>query len=270
MKSIYTIALALLCLGTTYAQRSWELGAFAGLSNYGGDLQQTHFELATTHAAQGVYIRHYLNPTLSVKASFLKGAIEGADANYEDLLIRQRNLSFRSDLYEVALTAEVALGVYGAGGKRTAAPYFFTGLAAFHFNPQALHDGTWIDLQPLGTEGQGSRMYPGNNPYKLTQVSVPVGFGFNFRVQQRIVLGYEFGYRHTFTDYLDDVGGVYPDIPAYYKEDPLAAGLSYRVREVRGHTATDAGYPTGEERGDSSTNDHYFFGGFTVAILLGK
>ena len=270
MKKLYTLALAFLCLGSTYtfAQRQWEVGAFAGLSNYGGDLQQTHFELATTNPAQGLFLRYHLSPAVSFKLAATRGVIEGADANYSDLLIRQRNLSFRSDITEAALTTEIALGVYGAEGKRTAAPYFFAGVGVFNFNPQTLHDGQWVDLQPLGTEGQGSRMYPGRNPYKLTQVSVPLGIGFNFRIQQRLVLGYEFGYRHTFTDYLDDIGGTYPDVPVYFKENPLGAGLSYREREVRGYVS-DGEYPTDELRGDEA-NDHYFFGGFTVSWLLGK
>ena len=269
MKKIFTLALAFLCLGSTYAQRQWEVGAFAGLSNYGGDLQQTHFELATTRPAQGLFVRHHFNPTLSFRLGYTRGTLEGSDANYQDLLIRQRNLSFRSDITELALTAEIALGVYGAEGKRTAAPYLFGGLAVFNFNPQTLHDGYWIDLQPIGTEGQGSRMYPGRQPYRLTQVSVPLGIGFNFRIQQRLVLGYEIGYRHTFTDYLDDVGGQYPDIPVYYKENPLGAGLSYRMRDVRGYV-TDGGYPTGQDRGNPDNNDHYFFCGFSASWLIGR
>ena len=269
MKKFYTLALAFLCLGSTYAQRQWEVGAFAGLSNYGGDLQQTHFELATTNPAQGIFLRHHVTSQLSFKLAATRGTIEGSDANYQDLLIRQRNLSFRSDITELALTTEYALGVFSPDGSRTSAPYLFGGIGLFHFNPQALHDGQWVDLQPLGTEGQGSRMYPGHNPYKLTQISVPLGIGFNFRIQQRLVLGYEFGYRHTFTDYLDDVGGQYPDIPVYYKENALGAGLSYRMREVRGYIS-DGEYPTGQDRADPETNDHYFFGGFTVSWLLGK
>ncbi len=35
-------------------------------------------------------------------------------------------------------------------------PFVFAGLAYFHTNPQNQLDDTWYDLQPLGTEGQGT------------------------------------------------------------------------------------------------------------------
>ena len=68
-------------------------------------------------------------------------------------------------------------------------------------------------LQPLGTEGQQvsgkfpDRHYP--KPYKRTQLSIPMGAGINYKVNRQINLGYEIGWRKTFTDYLDDVSGRY-------------------------------------------------------------
>ncbi|MEO8734182.1 MAG: hypothetical protein ABI373_07615, partial [Flavobacteriales bacterium] len=50
--------------------------------------------------------------------------------------------------------------------------YLFAGVGAFHFNPQAQYKGNWVDLRPLGTEGQG--LPGGPVEYSLTGVCIPM------------------------------------------------------------------------------------------------
>ena len=65
-------------------------------------------------------------------------------------------------------------------GKYYFSPYVFTGISMFSFNPQAKHGDTWFELQPLGTEGQGTIAYPDKKKYSLTQLCIPFGTGIKY------------------------------------------------------------------------------------------
>ena len=73
----------------------------------------------------------------------------------------------------------------------------------------------WIDLQPLGTEGQFTGIAGTPKPYSLLQIGVPLGGGILYRLMDKWDLSLEFSYRFVFTDYLDDVSGRYPSEEVY-------------------------------------------------------
>mgnify|MGYP001229695208 CR=1 FL=1 len=134
-------------------------------------------------------------------------------------------------------------------------PYATVGLSFFHFNPQALHQGQWIDLQPLNTEGQAST-FNSNPAYKLTQAAIPFSFGWKWQVSPRSTFGYEFCFRKTFTDYLDDVSGSYADPTKLTSEKGfLAAEMAYRTDELVGYEGTTP--IAGSRRGDPGNMDWY-------------
>lgn len=247
--------------------QSLELGVFGGISNYFGDLQQSNFEMETIHPAVGVFTRYNVNNRLAIKAHLYKGRISGNDAHYIELMpVRERNLSFQSDIYEAGLQGEFTFVSFGENDTKLAAPYIFTGVSLFYFNPQAEYEGRWVDLQPLGTEGQG--MSESAQPkYERVQFSIPMGIGFNVRVAPAMNVGFEFGFRKTFTDHLDDVSGAYPDIDLLQELNPMSAALSFRAPELVDYTIPN---PEGELRGTPETKDMYFFGGMTISILLKK
>lgn len=256
MRNTLLFCLGILCSISTEAQTpSFEIGILAGVSNYMGDLQQTHFELKTVHPARGAFFRFNLNDCLSLRGHYLKGKISGADANYPHLLTSQRNLSFESDLYETGLQLEAALMHFGKNGRRSVAPYLFGGVANFSFNPTTEFNGSRYELQPLQTEGVS---------YELQQISFPVGVGFNAKIGQRVVIGYELGWRLTRTDYLDDVSGNY--LPATtVAPPPMTTMLANRSGEVTEGSPLSVGY-----RGDSGKLDKYFFGMVSLSVQFGK
>ena len=120
-------------------------------------------------------------------------------------------------------------------------PYFFAGVAAFHHNPQAIapakdqlgepipQAGKWVNLRPLGTEGQYSGKY-NVKPYSLYQISIPVGIGTSYKINNFLDLSFEIGYRVLFFDYIDDVSGNYVDLGAL--GSPLAKAMSDRSQEL--------------------------------------
>ena len=86
-----------------------------------------------------------------------------------------------------------------------------------------------MNLQPLGTEGQYSGKY-NVKPYSLYQISIPVGIGTKYKINNFLDLSFEIGYRVLFFDYIDDVSSNYVDLGAL--GSPLAKAMSDRSQEL--------------------------------------
>jgi len=253
-KQIILLLTTLICLQATAQYK--EVGAFIGTSNYMGDLSEQRLSNEHYHGVMGVFGRYNANERFSVKASLLKGMISGSDASARSTEIRERNLSFRTHLTELAVTGEMNLSDYNIRAGKGSVPYLFMGLAVTHFNPQAEMRGVWYDLQPLHTEGL---------KYHRNTLAVPFGMGMRFNVSYKLNFGFELGARFTSTDYLDDVSTFYPDVFDMRSHAPLTAALSYRTPEVTGSFGEN---PAGAPRGNAANNDWYLFAGLTVSVNL--
>lgn len=248
----------------------WEVGVMGGASAYHGDLTEGVLDGQAVHPAAGFFLRYHYSPSLVVKANVFYGTISGDDGHAKDLRRRQRNLSFRSPLVDMGLTAELNLMPFSPTVRSYAksTPYLFVGVGLVRFNPHALYNGEWIPLQPLGTEGQGTLYYPTRQPYELTQVVIPFGVGLRAMVGSRLVLGAEVGIRKTFTDYLDDVSKTYVEKEILLAErGALAWELSVREDEFLGEEVipTPSTY-----RGDPTNKDWYGIAGITISYVLVK
>jgi hypothetical protein len=283
--------------------------------NYFGDLSPnasaTSTDIGLTRPAIGVEFGHRFGPRYTLRAAFTYGGIRGsdfesadpgdADAKYRYV----RNLQFRNRIKDLTVVAVFDLFKNEAShiSRVQWTPYAFLGISVFHHNPQAYvaddsglpEAGTWVDLQPLGTEGQFSQLDPtdvnyGIEPYKLIQIAIPFGIGVRYRFNQVFDIGFEIGVRYTFTDYLDDVSGNYVD-PALLGSD-LARNLADRSRELN---AAESGSPrdftsinntTSDKNGDgifdgfgnegtfnyrgrSNNNDVYYVTTLKVSYIIG-
>jgi len=267
MRTVYIVLfLNIYCCG--YAQY-FEIGLFGGASNYQGDLAPVAFEPVETHLAYGYFTKFNFNRFLSLKASAYYGKISGSDVNSSDEWRVRRNLSFRSDIWELSAFGEVNItGLDPHARKKLLSPYVFVGFGVFHFNPQAYYLGQWYDLQPLGTEGQGTSAYPDREKYKLTDFSIPMGLGFKGSLSEHWNIAVEMGWRKTFTDYLDDVSSTYVAKEILIAENgELAWELSNRMDE----TPLDPGLDPDDTkyRGDPNDLDWYIFSGITISYNFG-
>lgn len=261
MSRICTLLLLLVLATSAQAQVS-ELGITGGTTFYIGDINPTKHYPKHTHLAGGLMYRYNFNQHYAVRLQGLYGKVEAYDRESEDPLQRLRGLGFRSVIFEASALLEVNFFKYRGLTKdsRNWTPFVFGGLAYFHFNPQNLLDNTWYDLQPLGTEGQ---TVDGGKPYSLNQICIPFGVGMKFAITKKVDVQLEWGLRRTYTDYLDDVGGVYADNSTLSEQaGPLTAVLADpSVLRVTGYNA-------GRARGDSQTRDWYQYSGITISLLL--
>ena len=246
----------------------FDVGIFAGTSNYSGDLVTSIPEGPEYHPAFGVFARYNYN-RFAAKVHIYKGEVSGSD--YYSTVVsgrRQRNLSFESPVLEFGFQAEFSLMEYRFWTNRNSTtPYLFAGISAFQFNPKAEYQGTVYELQAIGTEGQGLPGY--EEPYSLTSFAIPMGVGLKLSITKKTNVGVEFGLRKTFTDYLDDVSGNYPDLTTLEEvKGQVAAALSYRAPEY--DQFLEVVDPSGKPRGGATYDDWYFFAGLTISVNLGS
>jgi Domain of unknown function (DUF6089) len=249
-------------LASSFAQVS-ELGVSGGVSYYIGDINPTRHYPSGLKPAVAAFYRYNFDQHYAVRLQGLYTNLEAFDSNSSDTLQVLRNLGFRTVLFEASATVEVNFLKYRGITKdsKNWTPFIFFGIAYFHMNPQGLLDDTWYDLQPLGTEGQGSTA--GGDPYALDLVSIPFGVGFKFALTDKFDLGVEWGLRRTYTDYLDDVSGTYADnTQLAFETGPLTAALADPS------VLRETGFNTGRARGDGQTRDWYQYTGISLSILL--
>ncbi|MFO8086351.1 MAG: DUF6089 family protein [Bacteroidales bacterium] len=290
MKKLVTLLVLILVTTVMYGQRldrRHEIGAFGGVSYYNGDLNENTF-IGEMSPAFGIVYRYLINDRWALRIHGLRGTVSADDANNKKEW-QSRNLMFKSSITEFSAIMELNFLPYVPGSKdHRFTPYLFGGIGIFSFNPMAKYEGPWTritsgepydgwyELQPLGTEGQGSTEYDDRKPYALTQVSLPFGLGIKWNVSPSFSLGLEWGYRKTFTDYIDDVSTTYVE-PSMLKSEntEISMILANRSFEIEGVEEYGNQYPeaaaaamVGEQRGNSETNDWYSFLGITLSFNI--
>jgi uncharacterized membrane protein YgcG len=242
------------------------LGIFGGLSAYNGDLTSTVFPKKVTNGAVGLTLNYELADQIMLRAGLTYTIIGGADRFSKRADLVRRNLSFETKLVEYSVVGEYYLFNLN---DRAYSPYFFAGLAIYHYDPYA-YDASHrkVYLRPLGTEGQGITGYPDRQGYALTQLAIPFGGGIKFAVTENLRIGVEVGLRKLFTDYLDDVSKNYINpVDLLTARGQEAVDISYRGDELPGG---DPNYPQKtEQRGNPKNKDSYYFMGIHLTYRLG-
>jgi len=188
MKFIRILPALLLVTLFSNAQ-NWHIGIFGGTSSYNGDLVDKYLPAHNqTKGAFGIDLTYELNDHVNIRSGFTYGRVAGYDRYNKSEDLKQRNLSFETNISEFSVVGEYN---FSSLYERKFTPYVYGGIALFHFNPYA-YDAAGIKtyLKPLSTEGEGLAGYS-NRPYSLTQPAVPLGIGFKFAVTDNIRVGIE-------------------------------------------------------------------------------
>lgn len=233
------------------------LGDLGGANQIGTDYSLKDIDFASTSFGGSLSFRYRFHPYYATSTMLNIGMVRGNDALTTDFARNARNLSFRSVVINLSQRFEVILLANEKIGRRYNIPglrgftdhneqlYLIAGIGAMYYNPKTQYQGGWVALQPLHTEGQG--LPGGPDQYKRITATVPLGIGFRMGINRMWRIGIEATYVKTFTDYIDDVGGVYYDpaiLAAQY--GPTSAALSNRSTiyqtpgDIRGQKQKDA------------------------------
>jgi hypothetical protein len=249
------------------AQKHHEVGIFGGTSSYYGDLQERLFPKEGYRAMGGLLYKYYVHPSVGFRFGASYASLYGADSLSESPAVKNRNLNFQSNLFEVHSALEVNLLPVDFDEFKFS-PYLFAGLALFYYNPYTIGlNDEKIYLRPLSTEGQGLRQYPGRKVYSLVNVGFPLGAGLKVLIGKKVLVSSEIGFRYTTTDYLDDVSSSYVNMDTLFRyKGKQSVDLSYRTDETKNW---DGNYPNEKfVRGDNMKKDWYWFAGISVAIYF--
>jgi len=267
MKKLFILSVCILGLsGLAKSQYSMDFGVSAGVSTYVGEIGNAgsdgfkpfiaYIEPTKMNVALGGFYRFNFTRRIAAKANINWVRIAGADSLSSEPTRIARNLSFRTDIIEFSLAGEYSFLLINDLSRKARIDFganLYAGVGYMLFYPTAEYNGTWYDLRPLMTEGT-------ENAYEGGSLIVPVGVGFNFTFSKRTRLGMDFGYRFTFTDYLDDVSTDY----AYDTELPFVESQIFANRSAEAYSRGDADLPDpgfydpGSRRGNPDTNDGYF------------
>jgi hypothetical protein len=256
-----------------FSQYAWDFGIQAGASNYLGDIggnEKTRrdfvsdIKMSETKFAVGGFARYKLTPLISTKLAFNWDRIAGADSLSTNPGRRGRNLSFRNDILELELTGEIYFYEVPDLGhtyryRNDFKMYALVGISGFYHSPKALYQGEWVALQPLETEGKH---------YSHFSAAIPLGLGLYFTIDKRHRIGWEFDWRTTFTDYLDDISSTYADPKTL--SSPEAIALANRRGELGNRPGIPSAdnYLPGDKRGDPSHKDSYLSTTFSYSYVM--
>lgn len=189
----------------------WHIGGNLGFVNYFGDMDSGNLIKDITFVRPNVSldVGYHHNRFLTTSLAFSLGSFKGDDARSEDSGRRSRNLNFYSPFQEIALMEEInVFGINLWEDRDGLVAYLKAGVAGYHFNPKTKDDqGNEVELQPLGTEGQGLEGYP--EKYNLYRLSIPFGGGLRYKFNRQMSMSLELLSRYTAFDYIDDLATNY-------------------------------------------------------------
>ena len=182
----FIFLLSLIFSVSVFAQKKADIGIFLGGAYYQGDINHARL-FYRVNPAYGLLYRFNSNKRWAFRGNLIISSLSGTDKNFTYGYQTIRNKSFSTPLVDVSGQAEFNFKNYHIGKKQYPhSPYVFLGLS-FIIASYA------------------------ENPYII---GVPFGLGYKQNVGKRFGIGLEWGYRKTFSDYIDKLSGerLYPAI----------------------------------------------------------
>lgn len=288
IKFLLSFSVCLMFINLSFGQWSdsrWkknraDFGGGIGISNFMGDLgggkgisknSMKDFDFKASRPTFSFHYRYFLLKTVAVRGNLIYGYVAGKDKysskDAEAGINRyNRGLKFRSPIIELSAQGEwyfyeqVRKGhvhsLRGVKGMKNIdiAGFLFAGIGGFYFNPRNEVDGKWYSLRKIGTEGQG--YYESRPKYSPFQVCIPFGIGLKHNFDKTLSIELAYGFRKTFTDYIDDVSKTYVDPKIFDQEykKKLANPAPNEIPQTN----------PGQIRGNPNNDDAYMFALVTV------
>jgi hypothetical protein len=209
-------------------KRRFEVGLMTGYAIYHGTISNRSLLKNDVNSSFGLQFKYIINKKYSASISVQSFTLTGSDMNSSDTFKLNRGMSFKSPVISAGLQLFRDFNNNYTFHKNKIIPSIGIGIEYLKFNPMGQFLGKWYDLQALGTGGQ---TLPGakNAPYALSTLGSVISGELNFFKSKSLVIGANFSYHFTFTNYLDDVGpDIYPSVSEIEKAGgPNVAPLIY-------------------------------------------
>jgi hypothetical protein len=200
-----------------------------GVLNFRGDVQNIYMSPVSGHPGYSINVSTFVDKTHFFVANFsiLSGKLSGNSYSYGDVT---QNLNFQTSLTMIGVNLEYRFG-HLVPAESLIRPYVSLGVGSLQFSSKGdLEDGAgntyhyWSDGSIMneaesvaGTALPLSRDYLfetdlrnreqelGFGDYGQSSLTIPLGIGGQFRINNRAFFSLGFTYHYTFTDMLDNV-----------------------------------------------------------------
>lgn len=224
-----------------YAQnpQTIEVGPHFGASSYVGELnvwrhlpQWKWSEFNQFGYDWGVLARYNYNSRWSFRLDYTRGKIRACDSI--TAWRPEADLDFQSTINDIGVMVEFNFLDYYTGHiQNTISPFIFGGFSVLFYDTRRFTGNPAIDTIPLQHQDTdwtldetGALLAVDKKNYSFT---IPFGVGCKMSLSKHLAATVEYRMHYTFTDYLDDVSGVYPTDTEHFH--------------------------AGQQRGNSQTND---------------
>jgi outer membrane protein OmpA-like peptidoglycan-associated protein len=244
----------------------WRIGGGIGVMAYHGDVSYRLNTKQVSFPAYTVFLEKKLSPSFGLQLNGSLGQVTANDRtrNWKGNTVTDnpdfgRALNFKTDIR----AASLLLHYYFDNGKLLSeysrfAPFLYAGVGVTDFtvygdlfdaNGNRYHywsdqtirsqaEGTAGNVPEIGQDGKfetrlSGLMTEGNN-YPTTVLSIPAGIGLKIKLADQLSLSWQLGATYAFTDYLDDVSGVYPAGGFDNELQAYASNPSGVIRQPRG------------------------------------
>ncbi len=247
-------------IGIVLMAQSVKVGIGTGVSAYFGDLIYTQALFQQVSPSASADLSVDFNSRFRARLNIAYAPVRADDKKSIYWPTRNRNLNFKSDVFEISTLAEFDL--FNTENVMIT-PYLFAGPGMFFFNPTTIDRyGKKVELVYIGTEvqpgalallseGKDAAINQFSKAYKTNAFCLVSGLGFRVQVSDLFSVGAEIAYRFTNTDKLDDVSAK--EYPNKNLMSPYAYQLAFRGDELK----PDA-QPGYQPRGNPATNDSYY------------
>ncbi|WP_315818759.1 DUF6089 family protein [Paraflavitalea speifideaquila] len=248
-----------------------EFGISVGAAHYFGDLN-TRAKFNRPKLAVGAFFRKQFGNYIGLRVAAHFAQLGYSDVyNTHNEYQRKRNLSFNSNIFELALQGDFNFFKFVPGDPyHSFTPYVTMGVGVFSYDPYAYLNGQKVFLRPLGTEGQGLNIpgYEDRKPYNTMAICLPLGVGIKYALNDRMNIGLEVVYRFTTTDYLDDVSKTYVGLDNFAKLPDNSLSQAALLQDRSYETSPERIGLAGRQRGFAKQKDQYVLAELTFSFNL--
>lgn len=264
----------------------WAIGVTFGVADLWGDVGTQgivdHYAnekyYKKPHFMGGLLMRYTAHPVLGIRFNLNYGTLYATDewnitkaktaTSVEDDAYQRylRNQDVKTNVWEGNVMIELLPLRFNPESKmaqKAMQPYIAAGVGGFHFRPQTslIHPLTgrkeWVWTKDLRLEGEGIEG-SGAEVSSLWQVCVPVGAGIRWDLGKNMGFGFEYLYRFTTTDRLDNVSSEYVSDDYFDKyRSPEEAEIAKQVYDKSWAIEPTVQNAAGSPRGNKDVLDGY-------------
>ncbi len=193
----FTVLIITLLSGAQLHSQTYEIGLFAGGSNFIGDVGNSSYINPNAPVLGGI-AKWNRSARHAFRASVLFANLNASDFKSDDIRRQNRGYEFSGSLIEGSLGIEYTFWDFDMheSFNRPASPYLYTGFTYFYHDSFALDP---VEDALVKTDSEWD-------------LAIPMVLGFKAQVSSSFVLALELGARYTFADNLD---GSFPGEEEY-------------------------------------------------------